>query len=98
MIMIDKLVKELDKNKEVKVANGYGEIKAIEDFEDPNEVKVVLDSKSNAIYFSREPIPSRKKWAKFLPMYKQVCIIPFQRQFLLDFKKNKSKELSTDSN
>ncbi len=37
------------------------DIETIEEFEDPNEVKVVMDLEGNAIYFSREPIPSRKK-------------------------------------
>ena len=36
-------------------------IDSVEEFEDPNEVKVVVDKNLNAIYFSREAIPSRKK-------------------------------------
>ena len=36
-------------------------IDSVEEFEDPNEVKVVVDKNSDAIYFSREAIPSRKK-------------------------------------
>ena len=54
-------------------------------FEDPNQVKVVADLKGYALYFSREPIPSRKKGAKSLPRYKQVPIIPFRRDYLLRF-------------
>jgi len=69
----------------VQVANLVGEIDSIEDFEDPNEVKVVIDQKSDAIYFSREAIPSRKKGVSDVPMLKQVCIIPFRRDFLLEF-------------
>ena len=37
------------------------------------------------MYFSREPIPSWKKGAAALPMWKQVCIIPFRRDFLVTF-------------
>ncbi len=55
------------------------------EFEDPNAVKVVVDPQSNAIYFSREPIPSRKKGIEDVPMLKQVCIIPFRRDYLLKF-------------
>ena len=40
------------------------ELDRIEEHEDPNEVKVVVDNNNFAMYFSREPIPSRKKWAK----------------------------------
>ncbi len=35
--------------------------------------------------FSREPIPSLKEGAKEVHMYKQVCIIPFRRDFLVKF-------------
>jgi 3-deoxy-manno-octulosonate cytidylyltransferase (CMP-KDO synthetase) len=60
-------------------------IKTAEEFEDPNEVKVVVDLNNRALYFSREPIPSRRKGVKDVPMLKQVCIIPFQRDYLLKF-------------
>ena len=46
---------------------------------------MVVDKKRNAIYFSREPIPSRKKGVSDVPMLKQVCIIPFTRDYLLRF-------------
>ena len=48
-------------------------------------MKVVVDQAGFALYFSREPIPSRKKGASEVPMLKQVCIIPFRRDFLLKF-------------
>jgi 3-deoxy-manno-octulosonate cytidylyltransferase (CMP-KDO synthetase) len=58
---------------------------SIAEFEDPNTVKVVAGSDGNAIYFSREPIPSRKKGINDVPMYKQICVIPFRRDYLLQF-------------
>ncbi len=69
----------------VNVVNLMSRIKSLEEFEDPNEPKVVFDNYSNAVYFSREPIPSRKKGFDQVPMYKQVCIIPFRREYLLQF-------------
>ena len=48
-------------------------------------LKVVIDLHDNALYFSREPIPSRRKGAAQVPMLKQVCIIPFRRDYLLEF-------------
>ena len=63
------------------------EIETVNEFKDPNEIKVVFDSNMDAIYFSREPIPSRSKWGGKLPMWKQVCIIPFRRNYLLEFNK-----------
>lgn len=36
-----------------------------------------MDKNNNALYFSREQIPSRKKGVLEVPMKKQVCVIPF---------------------
>ncbi|MGB9499237.1 MAG: 3-deoxy-manno-octulosonate cytidylyltransferase [Dissulfuribacterales bacterium] len=85
--MIEQSVTPMVKDSSVQVVNLMARIKTVEEFEDPNEVKVVTDLQSNAIYFSREPIPSRKKGKRDVPMMKQVCIIPFKREFLLKFNK-----------
>lgn len=69
----------------VNVVNLMAEISTVEEFEDPNEVKVVVDKKGDALYFSREPIPSRKKGHDKVLMLKQVCIIPFKRDYLHKF-------------
>ena len=58
--MIESAVKLLE-DSNLKITNLYATIGSIEEFENPNEVKVVVDCESNALYFSREPIPSRKK-------------------------------------
>ena len=73
------------KNKSVNVVNLYGKMFSDEEFNDPNEVKVVVDKNSDAIYFSREPIPSKKKGILTCPMFKQICVIPFKREYLLKF-------------
>lgn len=52
------------------------------EYRSPNCVKVVTDLKSNALYFSREAIPSSSKFHGVPKSYKQVCIIPFTREFL----------------
>jgi 3-deoxy-manno-octulosonate cytidylyltransferase (CMP-KDO synthetase) len=70
---------------EAGVLNLMKEIEFEEDYLDPNEVKVVFNGKNEALYFSREPIPSRKKTKDKFPTYKQVCIIPFTREFLFKF-------------
>ncbi len=83
--MIDAAIKPMLDNPEINVVNLMAEMDTLEEFEDPNEVKVVVDTKSYAVYFSREPIPSRKKGSDKVPMRKQVCIIPFRRDYLLHF-------------
>lgn len=91
--MISLSLKPFSKNKSTKVVNLYSDIKTIEEFNNPNEVKVVIDNNENALYFSREPIPSRKKGVDKVPMYKQVCIMPFQRDYLLEFNDTKQTTL-----
>lgn len=84
--MIDDAVQPLvDQPGEVNITNLMADFHTQEEHEDPNEVKVVVDKFNNALYFSREPIPSRKKGVSDVPMKKQVCIIPFQRDFLMEY-------------
>lgn len=83
--MIDEAVGPMLKDKAIKITNLVADLKTIKEFEDPNEVKVVVDKKGDALYFSREPIPSRKKGVLDVPMKKQVCVIPFTRDFLLEY-------------
>lgn len=83
--MIEQAVKPLIDDNGINVVNLMGTLTSYEEFKDPNEVKVVVDRHNNALYFSREPIPSRKKGIKNVPMFKQVCIIPFRRDYLLKF-------------
>jgi len=83
--MIDESLKPFQADPAVKVVNLMAPLADVTEFEDPNEVKVVTDLKNDALYFSREPIPSRRKGVAEVPMQKQVCIIPFRRDYLLRF-------------
>lgn len=83
--MIDEAVQPMIEDKSVLITNLVADLDSLEAFENPNEVKVVMDKFNNAIYFSREPIPSRKKGVLDVPMKKQVCVIPFTRDFLLEY-------------
>ena len=82
--MIEEAVRPMLEDPTINVVNLIGEIRNIQEFEDRNCIKVVCDLKQNAIYFSREPIPTRNKIAN-IPMGKQVCIIPFRREFLIEY-------------
>jgi len=68
----------------VQISNLLGRIRDISEFEDRNCIKVVCDQNGNALYFSREPIPTRAKEPSG-PMSKQICVIPFRRDFLLEY-------------
>jgi len=91
--MIDDALTPFEQSEDVNVVNLMSSIRSIKEFEDPNEVKVVVDNGSNAVYFSREPIPSRKKGYDTVPMLKQVCVIPFKRDYLLKFNEMEETEL-----
>ena len=85
--MIELAISPMLTDNNVLVANLMGELRTLEEENDPNEVKVVIDRFNNALYFSREPIPSRKKEKTNFKSFKQVCVIPFRRDFLLKFNK-----------
>lgn len=85
--MIDMAIEPMLNNPSIISVNLMAPIKTLEEHEDPNCPKVVVDINNFALYFSREPIPSRKKGAKEedIPKLKQVCIMPFSRAGLLKF-------------
>lgn len=86
--MISEALSPFSTDSNIKVVNLMGELQSRDEHDDPNEVKVVVDLKDRALYFSREPIPSHKKAGDVpVPMYKQVCIIPFRKDFLLEYSR-----------
>jgi len=82
--MISEAVEPMLSDSSIQVVNLLGSIQIIEEFEDPNCIKVVCDTQGDALYFSRAPIPSRTM-GSIIQMKKQVCIIPFRRDFLIEY-------------
>ena len=82
--MIHEALQPMIEDSMINVVNLMGVIESIEEFEDPNCIKVVCDLKGDALYFSRAPIPTLSK-IKDVFIHKQVCIIPFRRDFLIDY-------------
>ncbi len=82
--MISEAIQPMLDDPEVQVVNLLGEIADHAEFEDRNCIKVVCDLNLNALYFSREPIPTRSKSTN-VPMGKQVCVIPFRRNYLIEY-------------
>ena len=56
---------------------------SIADFYDENRIKVVVDHQSNALYFSRSPIPKYNKDANPTKFLKHIGIYAFRRETLL---------------
>jgi 3-deoxy-manno-octulosonate cytidylyltransferase (CMP-KDO synthetase) len=82
--MITEAVSPMLADPDILVTNLLGRISGDAEFGDRNCIKVVCDLNGNALYFSREPIPTRSKGVNS-PMGKQICVIPFRRQFLIDY-------------
>jgi 3-deoxy-manno-octulosonate cytidylyltransferase (CMP-KDO synthetase) len=91
--MINEAVEPLLSDDKIQCVNLMAPLKTKTEHEDPNEVKVVVDKNNFALYFSREPIPSRKKGAVKIPMFKQVCVMPFRRDFLVTYTSLESTPL-----
>lgn len=83
--MIDEAVQPLLDERSIMVSNLMAPLKDGREHDDVNEVKVVVDQNGFALYFSREAIPSRRKGGEEVQKLKQVCVIPFRRDFLLKF-------------
>ena len=86
--MIDAVVQPLIDDPALVCATMMAKIKSFQDHDNPNRIKVVVDKDNFALYMSREPIPSRKKWKPDtipLPMFVHVALIPFRRDFLMKF-------------
>lgn len=81
--MISATVRAFRDDPSVGCTNLGGRILSQEEFADPNTIKVVVDRKSNALFFSREAIPTttRLAFGDIRPL-KQVCIIGFRKPLL----------------
>ena len=84
--MIAAAVFPMQKGETVCCVNLVRRIISQEEYFDANTIKVVRDSENNALYFSRSPIPLIDfANADCPPAFKQVCVIPFRRDFLREF-------------
>lgn len=93
--MLDDVVKPLLDDESLLCASMMSQIKTFEEHDDPNKVKVIVDLNNYAMYFTREPIPSRKKCSKNIPMYKHVALTAFRRDFLIKFTNLEMTPLET---
>ncbi len=93
LISPDDIQTILKKLEEDNVVSLYYPINSIQEYENPNVVKVVLDKNSYAIYFSRSRIPfSRDDNFSFLKknslINKHIGVYGYRRDVLLDFAYN----------
>ncbi len=85
--ILEKLVAPFQQEKEIKFTDMMGSIENEKEINNSNVVKVVTDISGNALYYSREPIPSLRKTSigHSMPRYKQFGINAFRRESLMIF-------------
>ena len=91
--MIDLSLKPFKKEKGFGVINLMAHLESEAEENDPNEIKVVVDPNNFALYFSRRPIPFHRPGSPKQKRLKQVCIIPFKRDYLTKFNRLPSTPL-----
>ncbi|MDI6760048.1 MAG: 3-deoxy-manno-octulosonate cytidylyltransferase [Candidatus Brocadiaceae bacterium] len=112
--MVDTVVEALQKDKGGRAAPDQGAVMATlanvidsrEEYQDPHVVKVVMDSRGYALYFSRSPIPYAASWGqeggsrvqgfkglKEGAYYKHLGIYSYRRDFLLRYSQLPSSPL-----
>ncbi len=79
-----KIFKEDSKN-EVDLASLMVHITDQEEIKNPNTVKVIVDQKNFALYFSRSPIPYPRDTEVATKYYKHKGVYAFRKQAIMDF-------------
>jgi 3-deoxy-manno-octulosonate cytidylyltransferase (CMP-KDO synthetase) len=84
--MIASAVAPMIEDTSVTCVNLARRIGAWDEYIDRNTIKVVMDVHGDALYFSRAPIPTLDSAGLGRgEAFKQVCVIPFRRDFLREF-------------
>ena len=89
--LINQVAEYLHHHKDVFVSTAFHSNSDYNDFINPNNVKVVLDKNSQALYFSRAPIPfPRDEFAQKMigkeGFYKHIGIYAYRAKFLKNYK------------
>ena len=91
--LIDRLAETLIEDPEVEMITAANRFAPGEDVTNPSAVKVVLDRDSNALYFSRAPIPHSRDGISMAPHYRHQGIYGYSLPLLLKFVKWKPTRL-----
>ena len=84
--LIDELVAEFVKDKNLQMATVATELFDTDEMNNPNNVKVVIDKNNDALYFSRSLIPYPRNAGKS-KVFKHIGIYAYRRNFLLAYAK-----------
>lgn len=76
-----------DPGKEIDLASLMTRITDPSEIKNPNTVKVIVDRRSFALYFSRSPIPYPRDESREITYFKHKGIYAFRKSALLDFRR-----------
>lgn len=76
-----------DPKKEIDLASLMTRITDPSEINNPNTVKVIVDHRDFALYFSRSPIPYPRDEQRNIAYYKHKGIYAFRKRALLDFRR-----------
>lgn len=98
---IDAAVEPFERDDKLQMTTLATPIQCVEDYANPNVVKVVVDLQSRALYFSRSPIPFFRRGGKMtsqielcqfhipddahVKVLRHIGLYAFRREFLLEF-------------
>ena len=91
--LIDKLVETLRADDRIDIVTAAHPFESQKAASSPHQVKVVLDLSSNALYFSRSPIPFLQNRHTGIKVLRHQGIYGFRREALLQFVKWKPSPL-----
>ena len=84
-VSVDRAVRALLDDPALDVATLAVPIAHDDEFNNPNAVKVVMDNRGNALYFSRAPIPYNRGITGKPPRHKHLGLYVYRKGFLLKF-------------
>jgi 3-deoxy-manno-octulosonate cytidylyltransferase (CMP-KDO synthetase) len=84
---------ETDDEKEIDLASLMVHITDYNEIQNPNTVKVIVDQRNFALYFSRCPIPYQRDSTVHTKYFKHKGVYAFRKEALLDFSKLPMKML-----
>lgn len=76
-----------DFQKEIDLASLMVRITDEDEIKNPNTVKVIVDNRNFALYFSRSPIPYPRAKGDYTRYYKHKGIYAFRKRALMDFQR-----------
>jgi 3-deoxy-manno-octulosonate cytidylyltransferase (CMP-KDO synthetase) len=105
-VMIDQAVQPMQDNPKLQMGTLASRIDQLEDFHNPNVVKVVRDSNNLALYFSRAPIPWPRDISEDelaarlseLKLLRHIGLYVYRRDFLLRYPKLEKTPLESLEN